>query len=47
MKLSELVALTGARIEGEFADWNYGAAGLDEAAADRSTFLANLVIRHA
>ena len=42
MKLSELAALTGARIEGEFADLEItGAAGLDEAAAGQVTFLAN------
>lgn len=42
MKLSELAALTGARIEGTTDDIEItGAAGLDEAAAGHVTFLAN------
>jgi len=42
MKLSELAALTGARIEGEFANLEInGAAGLDEAKPGQVTFLAN------
>src|SRR5215813_871752 len=42
MKLSELAALTGARIEGDFADLEItGAASLDEANAGQVTFLAN------
>lgn len=42
MKLSELAALTGARLEGITDDIEItGAAGLDEAAAGHVTFLAN------
>ena len=42
MRLSELAALTGARIEGTTADIEIkGAAGLDEAATGQVTFLAN------
>jgi UDP-3-O-[3-hydroxymyristoyl] glucosamine N-acyltransferase len=42
MKLSELAALTGARIEGGHDDIEItGAAGLDEAAEGHVTFLAN------
>lgn len=42
MKLSELAALTGARIEGSIDDIEItGAAGLDEASEGHVTFLAN------
>src|SRR5215213_639538 len=42
MKLSELAALTGARIEGPTDDIEItGAAGLDEAGEGHVTFLAN------
>jgi UDP-3-O-[3-hydroxymyristoyl] glucosamine N-acyltransferase len=42
MKLSELAALTGARVEGDFAELEIeGAAGLDEAGPGRVTFLSN------
>ena len=42
MKLSELAALTGARLEGDSADIEIeGAAGLDDAEPGRVTFLAN------
>ena len=42
MKLSELAELTGARVEGDFAETEIsGAAGLDEAEAGHVTFLAN------
>ena len=42
MRLFELAALTGARIEGTAADIEIAsAAGLDEAAAGQVTFLAN------
>ena len=42
MKLSELAALTGARIEGDFGDLEItGAAGLDKATTGQITFLAN------
>lgn len=42
MKLSELAALTGARIEEDFANLEVnGAAGLDEAKPGHVTFLAN------
>ena len=42
MKLSELAALTGARLEGTTVDIEItGAAGLDEAAEGHVTFLAN------
>src|SRR5260370_402957 len=42
MRLFELAALTGARIEGQTADIEIAsAAGLDEAAAGQVTFLAN------
>ncbi len=42
MKLSELAALTGARLEGNAADIELeGAAGLDDAKSGRVTFLAN------
>jgi UDP-3-O-[3-hydroxymyristoyl] glucosamine N-acyltransferase len=42
MKLSELAALTGARIEDDFADLDVnGAAGLDVAKPGQVTFLAN------
>jgi UDP-3-O-[3-hydroxymyristoyl] glucosamine N-acyltransferase len=42
MKLSELAALTGARIEKDFANLEIiGAAGLDEARPGQVTFLAN------
>ncbi len=42
MKLSELAARTGARLEGDSADTEIeGAAGLDDAKSGRVTFLAN------
>jgi UDP-3-O-[3-hydroxymyristoyl] glucosamine N-acyltransferase len=42
MKLSELAALTGARVENHFADVEItGAAGLGEATSGQVTFLAN------
>jgi UDP-3-O-[3-hydroxymyristoyl] glucosamine N-acyltransferase len=42
MKLSELAALTGARVEGDSADIDItGAAGLDNATQGQVTFLAN------
>lgn len=42
MKLSELAALTGARVDGEGDMEITGAAGLDDARAGQVTFLANL-----
>src|SRR5687767_13015906 len=42
MKLSELAAKTGARVEGKLLDIDIeGAAGLDEAVTGQVTFLAN------